>query len=770
MKTEALLLAGLTLTAISTAVAAQDAGTENNSAAKVAADNTAADKQATGLADVVVTAERHEASVQKTALSVTAIAGDTLANDGIGNIKDLITSVPGLSVTQATPNANLSLLGITSGGGNAYADPSVSFNIGGVNIGRQYGTSAAFYDLARVEVLKGPQGTLYGRNATVGAVNLIPARPVFETQGDVGIEVGSYDLFKATGMFNTPLSDQLALRAAFQTNKHDGYLSNGYNDADTQAGRLSALYEPNDKLSVLVSADYFHDGSRGQGTIFLYPLNTTDKYQFSNDPWFAYSPAGCGDVTICPTFANSGKGNVSSTSVVANKSVVGNDGYIDNTQLILSSEIVVKFDFADLTIIPAYVHTKVDFDNYSTGFEQIVDNDVEQYSLEARLSSNGEGPLKWVAGLYYYDEAQDNTGMFLEPAGYQTIRNPDLTDRSFAAFGQATYSLTDRFRLTGGLRYTREKKTQDGYVILDDYQCSDAAIAAGAVVMPVSSTLTSGGCKIPNAGTLTFSNVSGKVGAEFDVGAHSLLYANASTGFKAGGFFAGLPDNTYKPEKLIAYEIGSKNRFLDNKLQANLNVFYWDYRDQQISVRLPINPGGTTGRPVNANGNLYGSELDLVFAPTSDDRFSADVLFEKGKNYEFPVKSTLTLYDLDRLNLPEYSVTLGYDHTFHLGNGGFLIPRFTSHYESDTWLQAQHLLGSHRNAYHLSNFELTYMTPNSALRVTAYVDNMENVAVLYTGTSGGISGGLTYSPTNVNSLYAAIGAPRTYGLRLNYVF
>ncbi|MFT4257634.1 MAG: TonB-dependent receptor [Pseudoxanthomonas sp.] len=765
MKTEALLLAGLALTAIPTVASAQEAEAESNSTG-----NTNADTKVTGLPDVVVTAERHQNSVQKTALSVTAITGETLASEGIGNIKDLVTSVPGLSVTQATPNANLSLLGITSGGGNAYADPSVSFNIGGVNIGRQYGTSAAFYDLERVEVLKGPQGTLYGRNATVGAVNVIPARPVFSTEGDVGLELGSYDLVKTNGMFNTALSDQFALRFAFQTTKHDGYLSNGYNDADTKAGRLSALYEPNERLSILVTADYFHDGSKGPGTIFLYPLNTTDKYQFASNPWFAYEPAGCGDATVCPTFGDTGRGNISSSSVIADKSVVGDDGYIDNTQLILSSEIVARFDAVDLTVIPAYVHTKVDFANYSTGFEQIVNNDIEQYSLEARLSSNGDGPLKWLAGLYYYDEAQDNTGMFLEPAGYQTIRNPNLTDRSYAVFGQGTYSLSDRFRLTGGLRYTREKKTQDGYVILSDYQCTDAAIAVGAVVMPVSDTLTNGGCMIPNAGTLSFSNISGKVGAEFDVGVNSLLYANVSTGFKAGGFFAGLPDNTYKPEKLTAYEIGSKNRFLDNKLQANLSAFYWDYKDQQLSVRLPINPGGTTGRPVNVDGNLYGAELDLVYAPSSNDRFSADVLFEKGKNYVFPVTSAITLTDVDRLNLPEFSVTLGYEHTFDLGGAGFLIPRFTSHYETGSWLHPQHLLGSYQGSYHLSNFQLTYMTADGSLRLTAYVDNIENEAVLYTGTSGGISRGLSYTPTNTNSLYAAISPPRTYGLRLNYSF
>lgn len=184
-----------------------------------AADNTAG---AAALEEIVITAERREADVQKSAIAISVISGDELAAGGIANAAALLDSVPGLDITHANVNSNISLRGLASGGSTQYADPVMAFNVGGVPLGRQFATSGAMYDLQRVEVLKGPQGTLYGRNATVGAVNLIPNRPTQNFEGSVGAELGNYNTTRLNGVLNMPLSADWATRLAVSSNHHDG--------------------------------------------------------------------------------------------------------------------------------------------------------------------------------------------------------------------------------------------------------------------------------------------------------------------------------------------------------------------------------------------------------------------------------------------------------------------------------------------------------------------------------------------------------------------
>ena len=247
-----------------------------------------------GVEEVIVTAQRREESAQKSAVAISVISATELERGGINNVEALLDSVPGLDITRSNINANISLRGLGGGGSTQYADPVVGLNVGGVPLSRSFSAAASMYDLQRVEVLKGPQGTLYGRNATVGAVNLIPNRPVFDTLGSAGVELGDYRDSRINGMFNFKVSDTVAVRVAGSTNKHSGYLSNGYDDANDQAGRISVLVEPNDDVSVLLWADLFHNGSKGPGTVLRYQ-NPGQEYVNPSNPWFSFAPtAGCG--------------------------------------------------------------------------------------------------------------------------------------------------------------------------------------------------------------------------------------------------------------------------------------------------------------------------------------------------------------------------------------------------------------------------------------------------------------------------------------------
>jgi iron complex outermembrane receptor protein len=256
--------------------------------------------ESVALEEVIITAERREQSVQRSAIAVSVLGGDELVEHGIQSMRDILDSVPGLDLTQSTPSSNISLRGLGAGGGTNFTDGVVAFNVGGVPIARQYATIGAFYDLDRVEVLKGPQGTLYGRNATVGAINLVPKRPTQNFEGDFNLTLGNYNALVMSGAVSLPMTDTVAARIAFSTNRHDGYLSNGYNDASNHALRASLLFEPSDAFSLLLWADYYRDNSRGPSSINRY-VTIGQEYQYPDNPWFAYEPVGCGNVAVCPT-------------------------------------------------------------------------------------------------------------------------------------------------------------------------------------------------------------------------------------------------------------------------------------------------------------------------------------------------------------------------------------------------------------------------------------------------------------------------------------
>ena len=762
---------------------AQESAPANTAQADASKTSAAQQSGQNGVEDIVVTAERRESNAQRTAVAITVIGGTELAKAGISNATSLLDSMPGLDITRSNINANLSLRGLGGGGSTQYADPVVALNLGGVPLSRQYAPAAAMYDVQRVELLKGPQGTLYGRNATVGALNIIPNRPTDRFEGSLGAEIGDYATWRLNGVINAPLGQNFAVRLAGTFNRHDGYLSNGYDDADNWGARLSVSGQLTPDLKVLLWGDIYRDRSRGPGTVIRYPT-ASSAYQFPNNPWFALGPAGCGTPALCPTWGNSA-GAVFAAPFLS-LSVVNNDGYVRIDQRIIASEINWNIGPATLTVVPAHVSTSADTLTYSGGLTFTLRNRTRQDSVEARLASNGNGPLKWLVGAIYFHEHIDSDQETFEPNGYQIIRSPNLTDESIGLFGQATYSLTRTLRLTGGLRYTTEKKAQDGFTLLDgaftSTTCPSPGTLVGGSTTAFGKLYPLGYCQVPNAGELRFHNLSYKAGLEFDLGERSLLYANVSTGFKAGGFAPALPPNTYKPEKLTAYVIGLKNRFFDNKLQVNLELFYWDYKDQQISLLQALHPAGQSSYPVNVDGYVKGAEVDLAFRPTGQTLISADVLYERGKYDVYPTAISSAgvvggLTDYPRVNLPLWSGTVKVEQGIPLANGSRVVLGADTHFESGTWLRpvadAARRPGEYRNAFATFNATLGWEAPDERFTVTLFVNNLTNEAVIGTGTGGGlVAPGTFYRPTTnpADARFATLQPPRTYGVRASARF
>ncbi len=699
------------------------------------------------LEDIVVTAERVESSSQKSALAITAVSGDALDRASVTKVTDIAKLVPGLEISLGGTLTQVYIRGVGANAASSYTEGAVAVNVDQAYIARTSAIGGAFYDLDRVEVVKGPQGTLYGRNATGGAMNIVTRKPKLNELSAQGLlEVGNYDAFKLNAAINVPVSDVVAARVAGQYVKHDGYLSDGYNDDDSFSLRGHLLFEPSDDFSLLLSSDYYQQKGMGQtwtvGSLkndWVGPSDPRAQAIFRDTAVARYGPALGGQIPLPQ-----------------------NDGYVDNDTIDIRATLVWNLGFADLTVVPDYRRSKVDTIFYPNGVLGAIKDVAKQRSLETRLS-NKTDVFNWVIGAYYFHETQDNFYSYTEGLFNQEVYG-DLDSKSYALFGQGTYSVTPELRLTAGARYTKDDKKQTGTVFCSGAFCPIAGI------------------RVPFAGDVSFKSTSWKFGAEFDVAPRSMAYANVSRGYKGGGFSPIVAPNTFGPEKLTAYTVGIKNRFLDNRMQVNIEGFYWDYVDQQVGFLSTgqIAPGVLGSVFVTENigkSTIKGLDFDMAFQATSMIRLGARIGYVDAKVNNFvyhpasiPFSTCAISGAPPRVNVdcsgrelprsPKWSGTVSYDHVLPLGNDAELLfnasSHFSSHYYGSISYQPEH----RQNAYTRSDASLTYMAPDKAWSLGAYINNIEDKAVL---TAGG-----TYALMRL--VYVNLQPPRTYGVRATVSF
>lgn len=748
-------------------------------------DSAQASSEGSGLAEIVVTAQRRAENLQKVGVAVSAVTGDDLAKAGISQPDDLGKLVPALQVQPvAGSSVSIYLRGVGTLSGNAYAENAVSFNFNGVYIGRPTAPVGTFFDLERVEVVKGPQGTLYGRNATGGAINVLPRRPELgQLSGSIDLEYGNYDNKRGSAALNLPLGDKIALRVAGQIVDRNGYLSDGTQDEKGQAARLSLLVQPSDDWSMLLVGDYFHLGGKGQGSVLApgsgFPAGTGgnsapplgDRIGASDPRSIAHLAAYLATIPG-PPFCG-GFGNLLTSGCIITPA---NDSHLDNDYYGVSATIEGDMGFATLTVQPAYRRTETNENGYIPGFRINKVEATDQTSLEVRLTSKADQRLRYVLGGFYFHEQQQANNFFnlgdLSSNRFVTR----LKTESKAAFGQLTFDVTDKFRLIAGGRYTNEIK---------DALTQSAPNGLPRPPVPLSA---------PFGGHLKFNKFTWKAGVEYDAGPRSLLYANVATGFKSGGFFTALPPvNTFAPENLTAYTVGSKNRFFDNKLQLNAEAFYWDYRDQQITFvggiqsGAVVNSGGIT---VNAGqATMYGAELEAVFAPTRADRFTANIQYLHGKYDKLifdafsnngatprqgcpllgsrlanPGVNNARFFTTDcsgqqTVNSPKWTFNLGYQHRFELGDMDLTVGADTQ-IQSSRYLVINYLPEMRQGSFMLSNAFVTLENPGQRWSITGYINNIEDEEVLANAGLKPIA----------DVVYVALRPPRTYGVRLGYKF
>jgi iron complex outermembrane recepter protein len=675
------------------------------------------------LEEITVTASKRESSLQETPVAITAMTGEQLERSNVRNADDMASFVPGLEIGSTVGNLQIALRGVSNDSFFLAGDPAVAFHIDGVFRGRQTGGNAAFLDLERVEVLKGPQGTLYGRNATAGSINIITAKPKQHFEGYVEGLAGNFSHAGARGMVNVPIiEDKVAIRAAFLKEARDGFYENGpqvkenTGDVDDTAFRLHTLITPNDRLSILLSADYQGRGGVGDGTQIL--VGRDARVKDIEDPY----------------------------RIHLNTLGERNDDFYT-----LSVETNYSFDSAKLTYLGAYHDSSVDiWMDYDRSDRQPFPLGVvvasQQQSHELRLASAGDdNTVDWLIGGYVFSEdAERATDIQINAALHSATIQPDFDVQSMAAFGQATWHVTDAVRVTGGLRYTKDDKSEDNtraYRTLN-----------GITTLTVAQY------------EHDWESWDWTFGADWFPVENTMLYAKVGTGFKSGGFndplLQGLADPVFKPEKMLAYQAGQKSRFLGGTLQVNSEAFYYDYSDLQINQLI----GATNITSNAADARIMGVETEIVALPADNLHVSLGVGYldsEFGTFHTFDVV-TGQIADVSGSPLakaPEWSVNAGMGYDFVLANQWRITPSVNFTYRSSNKLRIFNDPGTTQPAWTRTDVSVDIKSPNETLGVQLFANNLEDEVVW---TNGGVNA------AGVRVLNAR--PPLMYGVRLRYSF
>jgi iron complex outermembrane receptor protein len=623
--------------------------------------------------EVTVTAQRQVSLESRTPVAMSVLSGEQLDQAGLDNPASLGARLPNVHLDGAADGLKITIRGITNADATDKGDPSAAFMLDGIYIARPQNQGLSFYDLERVEVLRGPQGTLYGRNTTAGVVNVISRAPTRVLEGEVATELGNYGSRKATAMLNVPVNDALALRAALAYHRHDSYLINrqgtGHTlglDRDDLSVRLSARLALGRDATLLLRYDHSTVRDSDDNTV-----PDTNFYTGVSDG----KPRWYGDSTEQRLSNRFVPFNTRPEQGYSHKTTSGLAAQLDwNLGPATLSYLGSHRDYAHDMLVNYYyrVAPKV-----AIGVHENFDGDYRQDSHELRIATSGGGPLAAQAGLYYFDEQSRTYYVFrdLQVIGlppYYAFPTDPTKARSKAAFGQATYSVLPSLRLTAGARTTHDEKSRVGSTNLQ----------AGPVYNPATDT------RLLNDAALRSHQATWRLGADYDLAPSTLLYGALATGYKAGGFndgcLAGPGRNGiacpaalavspatlyYQPEKLRSYEAGLKTRLWGNRASLNLALFNYDYTNLQLSG-VAIVHGAPRFVTQNAGvASIKGLELDgrVNLTPLDRIQYGYTLLDAHYVAYTPDGVHSWAGEKLDRA--PAYTATLGYERRIPLAQG-----------------------------------------------------------------------------------------------------
>ncbi len=703
---------------------------------------------------IVVTAQRRAESIQEIPLAVSAISGDTLAERGASDLSSIGSSVPGLNVSEQIGQARLTLRGIGVDNISTGAESSVAFNQDGVFFSRSGAALASFYDVDRIEVLRGPQGTLYGRNATGGSVNIITNRPTFDFEAGASLTVGNYDLLKTDGYISGGLSETVAARLSAQLQDRSGYGENIYSGTDidsknSQAVRGQLLFEPSDKLNILLGADYYQSDDRSNTYHYFGPAGFT----VDGDPITPTAILLGGQVPTSELDVSTVQDPETRAEFWGTRADIS---YFLNDEITLRS--LTSYRRSDY-----FLHTDINplgVDLFPLDLTEVSD----QYSQEFQLNWDTDRH-KLVVGVFYLNEEID--GEFIAPLNLLAVGGPDLFVQGFyaggqleteaaALFAQDTYSLTDRLRITLGARYSWEHKTVADQ---SDFDFDRVFSPDNEPRFPVHND------------DQTFESFTPKIGIDYDLTPDTLLYASFSRGFKAGTYNLGSAGPVLEPEEVDAYEAGLKSTLFSHRLRANIASFYYDYSDLQV--------GKVQGELVvlenAAVAEVYGVEGEFTFEPVDNLEFNLNASLLNARFDEYitadqarPAGDGVTLDEngVPAFNLsgnalpqaPDYTVDLGVQYTFDLPNASLTL-RAESYWSDQVYFSAFNRDEISQEAYDIQNAYITYALDNG-IRLSGFVRNIGDEEIR---SAGQVASALLGSP-----VVGFVKPPRTYGVTISF--
>jgi len=671
------------------------------------------------LEEIVVTAQKRAENLQDVPISVTALSSNALETTGFDNLSDLSRLTPSLQLSNFGPIAFVTLRGIGNENTTAGGDPSVALHYDGVYLGRPVATLFTAFDTERVEVLRGPQGTLYGRNATGGSINYITKKPTDEFAAEGDLTYGDYDRKRARLALNAPLSDGFAARVVGFWEDRDGFTENTFeggenaNDADNWGIRGHFLIEPEDSnFSILFSANYVESGGVGSQPELREPFpGSTTGQNLAGPP----IPGTNNYLVDGVPLVNDLRPFIESENT---------DQFQNNEFLLLSA--TIEYDFGNMTLksITGYVETSFNSlsdQDYSPLplAELLLTEDSEQFSQELQLLSNNEGAFNWILGAYYFHEDATRRSQFFGsrydiiagmagvPSGFSV--GGDITSESYAFFVQGTYEVTEQLSLTAGIRYTNDSKE---------------GVNSGFQFQPPAYSGEVGA---------DFDRVTYRIAADYNVTEDVLLFASFSTGYKSGGInqvaIPALTNPVFAPETVDAVEVGLKSQLLDRRLQINTSFYYNQYNDLQFQVFGLFGP-----EAFNAEGaTVKGIEIEVVALPAEWLQLDGALGYTDAK-FDEQIVQGVQLEGNRVQRTPEWTFNAGATATWDLEDMGSIRFRAEVNHTSEIFYTAFNRNGGFSDpggsdlaeSFTNANFRLFWTSQDDRYSVEAYLTNAFN--------------------------------------------
>jgi iron complex outermembrane receptor protein len=713
----------------------------------------AAETRGPALEEVIVTAQKREESLQQAPISIVAFSADKLRSNGIQDIADLRGKVPNLELgpfSLSQTALRLFIRGVGVSDVQITQDPSVGVYLDGVYVARSSGLSMSFPELERIEVLRGPQGTLYGRNSTGGALNMITARPDPSAASyRLKLGVGNYAERDLYARANLPVTDHSAVRLAWQRSRMDGPVENtgdgrDFGSQDRRAGRFDWRWQPLDDVTV----DYGFDYAKVQDVSLFYQGTIPSTA-------LPFIPDGAGG--LLPVTGAIRYGDRRITRAAQSKPVKPNDTQVRGHALTLS------WDSGDITLKSITAYRDLDDvirQDFSAGhpfltlFASETDTTQHQFSQEFQLLGKAlDEQIDYITGLYYFTESARSTNTATIFAPDATANRSSADNSAEAVFGQLTYSpaaLDKRLHVTVGGRYSRDRRR--------------------ATIDVVDNTVPTA---FSGKGSKDFSKFTPSLTVEYDTSATTNVYAKVATGYKTGGFnirasSASSFANGFNEENLTSYEAGFKGEFFERRLRANTAVFLSKYDDIQLNVAIPGQTNAGLTDTLNAGkADIKGLELDLTAAVTEALTLSAGYAYidAEYKKVDDPLQGDI--HDQFQFqNTPKHGYNVAADYQFPALPFGELALNVNYSWQGAMVAnpRVSQEPGSYLDAYGLLNARLTLSSvplgnSGAQLALSLWGKNL-------TDKDNMVDAVASFDALHAVGL-AAFGMPRTYGMDLS---